>query len=101
MVTNPDIPVKNAVDEENRTLIPGSTDVLEMALIFGYLGGVENGYVQIADIYRFLNARLPEKKTKFLFDTPMSEVILTLPGKLCVHLLCIACLFSRCCLTFL
>ena len=54
-----------------------------MALIFGYLGNVENGFVQIPDIYRFLNARLPEKKTKFLFDTPLSEVTLTLPGKPC------------------
>jgi hypothetical protein len=61
----------NLVDEAKQTLIPDSRDQMEVALIYAYLGGVDNGYLTYEDLSNFFYAKIAPNKTRFLLDFPL------------------------------
>lgn len=68
---NGTLPTKNPVSASGDTLEPGSADRTEVILIFTYLGGVDNGFVEYRDVERFFNGLMPENKTKFMLEGPL------------------------------
>ncbi len=61
----------NKVDDAKQTLVPDSRDETEVALIFAYLGGVDNGYISYESLDNFFHAKLAPTKTSFLLDFPL------------------------------
>jgi hypothetical protein len=61
----------NPVDEAQQTLVPDSRDKMEVALIYAYLGGIDNGYITYEDIDNFFHGKFPPNKTRFLLDFPL------------------------------
>ena len=63
------------VDEANQTLVLSPAAEESTQSMFGYLGGVDNGFIDVIDIERFLRARMPARKTKFNQDAPLLQYI--------------------------
>lgn len=70
--------LKNKVDEVNQTLVLSQADTVEFLLIWSFLGGVERGFIRVADVEDFLHARLPAFKTKYLLDGAMQNHLLSI-----------------------
>ena len=69
------IPTKDEVDHENETLVVAASAITQMFLIYSFTGGVDQGYVQWSDVARILNARLPERKTKYTMNFALLGMI--------------------------
>ncbi len=70
------IALKNKVDEANKTLIFEPADTVEIVLIWGYLGGVDNGSINYDDLVDLFNARLPTRKTKYMLDNDLRDFMI-------------------------
>lgn len=66
LATAAGLPTRNEKTADGKSLEPTKGDMVEVNLIYTYLGGVDNGYVLYSDVLRFFKAEMPLTKTRFL-----------------------------------
>lgn len=59
------------VDETHQIMLPDNRDQIEVALIWAYLGGMDNGFITPEDLDRFFHASFPANKTRFFLDVKL------------------------------
>jgi hypothetical protein len=56
---------RNPVSASGDSLELAQADIINVAVLYGYLGGIENGYVLYDDVDLFFHGKMPVNKTKF------------------------------------
>lgn len=72
---DPSQPLINPIDKEKNTLGLTMTDHFELALLFMYLGGADNGYILYSDIELFFHGKMPANKTKYVLTPELAGLM--------------------------
>lgn len=72
---------KNPVSASGDTLDLTRAEIINVNILYGYLGGVDNGYVLYDDVDLFFHGKMPVNKTKYMISFALIEHVGMMMGQ--------------------